>query len=74
MGRCCFLNILLVEDEKRMAEALCEVLKLENYEVTHCADVADGLKYAESFGLKRNRQCWSMKIRCLTPEPFTVLK
>lgn len=31
-----------------MAEALCEVLKLESYEVTHCADGADGLRQAES--------------------------
>ena len=29
------MRILLVEDEKRMAEALCEILRLEKYEVDH---------------------------------------
>ncbi|MBQ6707402.1 MAG: response regulator transcription factor, partial [Clostridia bacterium] len=27
------MRILLVEDEKRMAQALCEILRLEKYEV-----------------------------------------
>ncbi len=37
------MRILLVEDEKRMAEALCCLLRLENYEVDHYANGVDGL-------------------------------
>ncbi len=37
------MRILLVEDEKRMAEALCEILRLEHYEVDHYASGLDGL-------------------------------
>ena len=33
------MRILLVEDEKRMAEALCEILHLEKYDVDHCDKV-----------------------------------
>lgn len=29
------MRLLLVEDEKRMAQALCEILRLEKYEVDH---------------------------------------
>lgn len=29
------MRILLVEDEERMAQALCEILRQENYEVDH---------------------------------------
>ena len=36
------MKILLVEDEKRMAQALCEILRLENYQVDHYANGADG--------------------------------
>lgn len=42
------MRILLVEDEKRMAEALCEILRLEKYEVDHFADGLDGLAAIES--------------------------
>lgn len=42
------MRILLVEDEKRMAQALCEILRLEKYEVDHCADGCDGLAAMES--------------------------
>lgn len=42
------MRILLVEDEKRMAQALCEILRLEKYEVDHFADGADGLAAIES--------------------------
>ncbi len=42
------MRILLVEDEKRMAQALCEILRLEKYEVDHYADGTDGLAAAES--------------------------
>ena len=42
------MRILLVEDEKRMAQALCEILRLEKYEVDHYADGLDGLAAIES--------------------------
>ena len=42
------MRILLVEDEKRMAEALCELLRQEKYEVDHYANGADGLMAIES--------------------------
>ena len=42
------MRILLVEDEKRMAQALCEILRLENYEVDHYANGPDGLAAMES--------------------------
>ena len=42
------MRILLVEDEKRMAEALCEILRLEKYEVDHFSNGLDGLSAIES--------------------------
>ena len=42
------MRILLVEDETRMAQALCEILRLEKYEVDHCANGPDGLAAIES--------------------------
>lgn len=42
------MKLLLVEDEKRMAQALVELLRQENYEVDHCADGRSGLEAAES--------------------------
>ena len=42
------MRILLVEDEKRMAQALCEILRLEKYEVDHYSNGADGLSAIES--------------------------
>lgn len=42
------MRILLVEDEKRMAQALCEILRLEKYEVDHCANGPSGLAAIES--------------------------
>ena len=42
------MRILLVEDEKRMAQALCEILRLEKYEVDHYADGLEGLAAIES--------------------------
>ena len=42
------MRILLVEDEKRMAQALCEILRLEKYEVDHCDNGLDGLAAIES--------------------------
>ena len=37
------MRLLLVEDEVRMAQALCELLRQEKYDVDHFADGADGL-------------------------------
>ena len=42
------MRVLLVEDEKRMAEALCEILRLEKYEIDHYANGIDGLTAIES--------------------------
>lgn len=42
------MKLLLVEDEKRMAQALCEILRLEKYDVDHYSDGAEGLYAAES--------------------------
>lgn len=42
------MRILLVEDEKRMAQALCEILRLEKYDVDHYANGTDGLSAIES--------------------------
>ena len=42
------MRILLVEDETRMAQALCEILRLEKYEVDHCASGVEGLAAIES--------------------------
>lgn len=42
------MRILLVEDETRMAQALCEILRLEKYAVDHCADGESGLFAAQS--------------------------
>ena len=42
------MRILLVEDEKRMAQALCEILRLEKYEVDHYLNGIDGLAAVES--------------------------
>lgn len=42
------MKLLLVEDEKRMAQALCEILRQEKYDVDCCYDGASGLNAAES--------------------------
>ncbi len=42
------MRLLLVEDEKRMAQALCEILRLEKYEVDHYDDGINGLAAIES--------------------------
>lgn len=42
------MKILVVEDEKRMAQALCQLLRLEKYEVDHCDNGIDGLDAIES--------------------------
>ncbi len=40
--------MLLAEDEKRMAKALCELLRLEKYDVDHVADGLSALDALES--------------------------
>lgn len=42
------MRILLVEDEERMVSALCEILRLEKYEVDHYDNGLDGLAAIES--------------------------
>ncbi len=42
------MRLLLIEDEIRMAQALCEILRMENYEVDHCTDGISGLMAIES--------------------------
>ena len=42
------MRILLVEDEQRMAQALCELLRLEKYEVDHFSNGPEGLSAIES--------------------------
>ena len=42
------MRILLIEDEIRMAQALCEILRLEKYEVDHYPNGLDGLSAIES--------------------------
>lgn len=42
------MRILLVEDERRMAQALCEILRLEKYEVDHYENGIEGLQTIES--------------------------
>jgi len=42
------VRVLLVEDEKRMAQALCEILRQEKYDVDHCADGLEGLAAIEA--------------------------
>ena len=42
------IKLLLVEDEKRMAQALCEILRQENYQVDHFGDGCEGFLAAES--------------------------
>ena len=44
------MKLLLVEDEKRMAQALCEILRLEKYEVDHYTDGLEG-SYAIETGV-----------------------
>ncbi len=42
------MRLLLVEDEKRMAQALCEILRQEKYEVDQYINGLDGLSAIES--------------------------
>lgn len=42
------MKLLLAEDEKRMASALTELLKMENYDVNHVSDGSSALAALES--------------------------
>ena len=42
------MRVLLIEDEKRMSDALREILQLEKYDVDQCADGLEGLDAIES--------------------------
>lgn len=42
------MRLLLIEDERKMAQALCEILRLEKYEIDHYADGMEGLSAIES--------------------------
>ncbi len=42
------MRLLLIEDEKRMAQALCEILRLEKYEVDCFFDGVSGLNAIET--------------------------
>ena len=42
------MRVLLIEDEKRMSDALREILQLEKYDVVQCADGLEGLDAIES--------------------------
>lgn len=42
------MRLLLVEDEKRMAQALCEILRQEKYDTDHFTDGLDGLNALET--------------------------
>lgn len=42
------MRILLIEDEKRMAQALCEILRDEKYDTDHYDNGIDGLMAGES--------------------------
>lgn len=42
------MRLLLVEDEIRMAQALCEILRLEKYDVDHYGDGLKGLEAAKT--------------------------
>lgn len=42
------MKLLLVEDQERMALALCEILRQERYEVDYCCDGIEGLEAIKS--------------------------
>ena len=42
------MKLLLVEDQERMALALCEILRQERYEVDYCEDGIEGLEAIKS--------------------------
>ena len=42
------MNILLVEDEQKIADFICEGLRAKNFTVTHCADGNQGFEVASN--------------------------
>jgi DNA-binding response OmpR family regulator len=40
------MNVLLVEDEQKIADFICEGLRVKNFNVTHCADGDQGYEIA----------------------------
>ncbi|MBU2965493.1 response regulator transcription factor [Amphritea sp. 2_MG-2023] len=42
------MNLLLVEDEQKIADFICEGLRAKNFSVTHCADGHKGYEAASS--------------------------
>ena len=42
------MNLLLVEDEQKIADFICEGLRVKNFSVTHCADGHKGYEAASS--------------------------
>ena len=42
------MKLLFIEDQERMAQALCEILRQENYDVDHYINGIDGLEAAKS--------------------------
>lgn len=42
------MKLLLIEDEKRMAQALCEILRQEDYQVDHCDEGLAGAALLET--------------------------
>ncbi len=42
------MKLLLVEDQERMAQALCEILRQEKYDVDYCVDGVEGLEAIKS--------------------------
>ncbi|HIS26759.1 MAG TPA: response regulator transcription factor [Candidatus Pullilachnospira intestinigallinarum] len=42
------MRLLLIEDEKRMAQALCELLRQERYDVDSCGDGREGMDALET--------------------------
>ncbi len=42
------MKLLFIEDQERMAQALCEILRQENYDVDHYVNGIDGLEAAKS--------------------------
>ena len=62
------MRILLIEDEKRMAQALCEILRLEKYDVDHYDNGTDGLTAIESniYDIRARRKGIATPILMLT--------
>lgn len=47
------MNVLLVEDEQKIADFICEGLRVKNFNVIHCADGDQGYEIAsqQRFGV-----------------------